>query len=58
MAFCTTEDSVRKKLAKKLREAGADMNNIIAMDMAADKTGLLRSFKFGTSEMEAVLQTL
>lgn len=52
VAFCTTEDSVRKKLAKKLREAGADMNNIIAMDMAADKTGLLRSFKFGTSEME------
>lgn len=52
VAFCTTEDSVRKKLAKKLREAGADMNNIIAMDMAADKTGLLRRFKFGTSEME------
>lgn len=52
VAFCTTEDSVRKKLLKKLREAGANMQNIIAMDMAADKDGSLRNFKFGSSEME------
>lgn len=52
VAFCTTEDSVRKKLLKKLREAGANMQNIIAMDMAADKGGALRNFKFGSSEME------
>lgn len=52
VAFCTTEDSVRKKLLKKLREAGANMQNIIAMDMAADKDGSLRSFKFGSPEME------
>ena len=52
IAFCTTEDSVRKKLLKKLREAGANMTNVIAMDMAADKTGILRNFKFGSKEME------
>lgn len=52
VAFCTTEDSVRKKLLKKLREAGANMQNIIAMDMAADKDGSLRNFKFGSPEME------
>jgi RecA-family ATPase len=51
IAFCSTEDSVRKKLLKKLRLAGANMANIIAMDMAADKTGLLRNFKFGTKSM-------
>lgn len=52
VAFCTTEDSVRKKLLKKLREAGANMQNIIAMDMAADKDGSLRNFKFGSTEMD------
>ncbi|MBR1780050.1 MAG: AAA family ATPase [Oscillospiraceae bacterium] len=51
VAFCTTEDSIRKKLLKKLREAGANMANIIAMDLAADKGGLLRKFKFGSPEM-------
>lgn len=52
VAFCTTEDSVRKKLLKKLRQAGANMENIIAMDMAADKDGSLRNFKFGSTQME------
>lgn len=52
IAFCSTEDSVRKKLLKKLRIAGANMKNIIAMDMAADKSGLLRNFKFGTKDMD------
>lgn len=52
VAFCTTEDSIRKKLLKKLRQAGANLSNITAMDMAADKSGALRLFKFGSSEME------
>lgn len=56
IAFCSTEDSVRKKLLKKLRLAGANMANIIAMDMAADKTGLLRNFKFGTKSMDRYIQ--
>lgn len=52
VAFCTTEDSVRKKLLKKLRQAGANLANVTAMDMAADKSGALRRFKFGSVEME------
>lgn len=52
VAFCTTEDSVSKKLVKKLREAGANMRNVITMDVSADRDGALRNFKFGTTEME------
>lgn len=52
IAFCTTEDSVRKKLRKKLREAGANIDNIITMDASADKTGALSGFKFGTDKMK------
>lgn len=51
VAFLTTEDSVRKKLKKKLRLAGADLRNITTPDFLADKTGLLRDFKFGTEKM-------
>lgn len=58
IAFCSTEDSVRKKLLKKLRLAGANMENIIAMDMAADKTGLLRNFKFGTKNMDRYVRNI
>lgn len=58
IAFCSTEDSVRKKLLKKLRLAGANMKNIIAMDMAADKTGLLRNFKFGTKDMDRYVRNI
>lgn len=52
VAFLTTEDSVRKKLKKKLRLAGANMGNIITPDFLADKEGVLRGLKFGSSEME------
>ena len=52
IAFCTTEDSVKKKLRKKLREAGANMDNIITVDLSADKDGALRDFKFGSSKMD------
>lgn len=52
IAFCTTEDSVKKKLRKKLREAGANMDNIITMDLSADKEGALDDFNFGSSKMD------
>lgn len=52
VAFLTTEDSVRKKLKKKLRLAGANMGNIITPDFLADKEGVLRGLKFGSNEME------
>ena len=51
VAFLSTEDSVKKKLKRKLREAGANMANIIVPDFAEDTNGLLRGFKFGTNEM-------
>lgn len=51
VAFMTTEDSVRKKLKRKLRLAGANMGNIITPDFLQDKTGLLRGLKFGSDEM-------
>ena len=54
--FLTTEDSVRKKLRKKLRLAGANMQNIITPDFAEDRSGQLHKLKFGTQEMEKVLR--
>lgn len=54
--FLTTEDSVRKKLRKKLRLAGANMQNIITPDFTGDRSGLLHKLKFGTQEMEKVLR--
>lgn len=51
VSFLTTEDSVRKKLVRKLRLAGANMANIYAPDFLADKDGLLRDLKFGSPQM-------
>lgn len=51
VAFLTTEDSVRKKLKKKLRLAGANMSNIITPDFLADTSGTLQNLKFGTPDM-------
>jgi 5S rRNA maturation endonuclease (ribonuclease M5) len=52
VAFCTTEDSVKKKLHKKLREAGANMKNIITLDFSSDSEGALKNFKFGSPDMQ------
>jgi RecA-family ATPase len=54
--FLTTEDSVRKKLRKKLRLAGTNMKNIITPDFVGDRSGLLHKLKFGTPDMEKVLR--
>ena len=51
-AFLTTEDSVRKKLKRKLRLAGANMANILTPDFMADRDGALRGLKFGSQDME------
>lgn len=56
VAFLTTEDSVRKKLKKKLRIAGANMGNILTPDFLQDKNGLLRNLKFGSKEMERFIR--
>jgi len=54
--FLTTEDSVRKKLRRKLRLAGANMRNIITPDFVGDRSGLLHKLKFGSQELEQVLR--
>ena len=51
VAFLTTEDSVRKKLRRKLREAGADLSRVMTMDLSSDMSGELRGFKFGSGKM-------
>ncbi len=56
--FFTTEDSIRVKIKRKLRLAGANMSNIIAPDFAKDPDGLLRKLKFGTNELAAVIREL
>ena len=53
--FLTTEDSIRKKLKKKLRLAGADMSNIITPDFSGDNTILFEKLKFGTPEMSEMI---
>lgn len=55
VCFLTTEDSVRKKLKKKLRLSGANMKNIITPDFLNDKDGQLRDMKFGSDKMKRFL---
>lgn len=54
--FMTTEDSVRKKLKRKLRLAGANTHNILTPDFTGDKSGLLKNLKFGSDEMEKLIR--
>lgn len=56
VVFLTTEDSVRKKLRKKLRLMGANMQNIITPDFVGDTSGLLHRLKFGSPELEEALR--
>lgn len=51
IAFISAEDSVRKVLKRRLRLAGANQENILVPDFAADKDGMLRKFKFGSEEL-------
>ena len=54
--FLTTEDSVRKKLRKKLRLAGANMKNIITPDFVGDRSGMRQKLKLGSKELETALR--
>ncbi len=56
-AFFSAEDSVSKKLLRKLLDAGANIDNIVTLDFAEDKNGLLRNFKFGSEELERFINT-
>lgn len=56
--FMTTEDSVTKKLRKKLRLAGANMENIITPQFSGDKARLMKEMKFGSASMDGVLRYL
>ena len=51
VGFLTTEDSVRKKIKRKLRVAGANQHNIVTPDFLTDKSGQLRGLKFGSEKM-------
>lgn len=53
--FLTTEDSIRKKLRKKLRLAGADPKKIIAPDFAGHPE-LLHDLKFGSSKIASLVR--
>lgn len=52
----TTEDSISKKLRKKLRLAGANLENIIAPDPAADTEHKMQELKFGSPYLEQVIK--
>ncbi len=53
--FLSTEDSVSVILKKRLVAAGADEDNIIALNIAADKNGKLRKLKFGSEELKELI---
>lgn len=50
-----SEDSISTILRKKLRLAGANLNNIIAPDPAADTENDLQALKFGSPFLEQVI---
>lgn len=52
----TTEDSISKKLKKKLRLAGANLDNIFAPDPSADPEHKLKELKFGSPYLEQVIK--
>ncbi len=56
IAFVSTEDSVKMKLKKKIREAGADTSNIL-IPASADGTTLdLRDFKLGSERLKKFIR--
>lgn len=52
----TTEDSVSMKLKRKLMMAGANDQNIYALNLAGDTGGQLRDLKFGSQLMEDTIK--
>ena len=56
--FLTTEDSISKKLRKKLRKLGANLDNIFAPDPSLDVNGELRNLKFGSPALSGIIKKL
>ena len=56
VAFLSTEDSVEKKLKKKLRLAGANQKNIIAPNFAIDVNNELGGLKFGSEKLKSFIR--
>ena len=55
----TTEDSISKTLKKKLRLAGANENNITALDLQMDKDGeMLSDLYFGSKDLNTAIRAL
>lgn len=54
LAFAT-EDSVREKLKRKMRLAGANENNIVMPDYGSDTSGELQKYMFSTNALTDVI---
>jgi RecA-family ATPase len=54
--FLTSEDSVRIKLKKKLRQAGAYERNVSLPDFNGDEGQLMSSLKFGTKDFADLIE--
>ena len=52
----TTEDSISKKLKRKLRRLGADQQLVFAPDPAMDTGNRLRDLKFGTQALDELIR--
>ena len=57
VAVFSGEDSIESIIKPRLMAAGADPDNIITMDVKADKTGLLRRFKLGSDMLAEFVRT-
>ena len=55
VAFFSTEDSVKKKLKRQLRKAGANEGNILTTDFSSGGGDALRELKLGSDRLREVI---
>ena len=55
VAFFSTEDSVKKKLKRQLRQAGANEGNILTADFSSGGGDTLRELKLGSDRLREVI---
>lgn len=55
VAFFSTEDSVKKKLKRQLRKAGANEDNILTTDFSSGGGDALRELKLGSDRLREVI---
>lgn len=55
VAFFSTEDSVKKKLKRQLRQAGANEGNILTTDFSSGGGDALRELKLGSDRLREVI---